>query len=61
MEAKLDWSGLLTLVYVNSQMRALVRRIRVGGSGGMLPQGNFLKLDALRRLLRPFFGPKNIT
>ena len=57
----LDWSGLPTLVYANSQMRALARRIRLGGSGGMLPQGNFLKLDALRRLLRPFLGLKNIT
>ena len=27
---------------------------KVGGSGGMLPQGNFLKLGALRSLLRPF-------
>ena len=54
-EAKLDWSGLLTLVYANSQMRALERRIRLGGSGGMLSQGNFWKLDALRRLLRPFW------
>ena len=57
-EAKLDWSGLLTLVYTNSQMRALACRIRLGGSGGMLPQGNFLKLDALRWLLRPFWGLK---
>ena len=54
-EANLDWSGLLTLVY--AQMRALAH-IRPGGSGGMLPQGNFLKLDALRRLLRPFWGLK---
>ena len=27
---------------------------RLGGYGGMLPQENFLKLDALRLLLRPF-------
>ena len=47
-----------TLVCVNSQMRALARRIRLGGSGGMLPQGNFLKLDALRWLLMPFLGLK---
>ena len=57
-EAKLDWSGLPTLVYANSQMHALARRIRVEGSRGMLPQGNFFKLDALRRLLRPFLGLK---
>ena len=57
-EAKLDWSGLPTLVYANSQLRALTRRIRLGGCGGMLPQGNFLKLDALRRLLRPFLDLK---
>ena len=57
-EAKLDWSGLPTLVYMNSQMRALVRRIRLGRSGGVLPQENFLKLDALKRLPRPFLGLK---
>ena len=41
-EAKLDWSGLPTLVNANSQMRALARRITLGGSGGMLPQGNWM-------------------
>ena len=55
-KAKLDWSGLPTLVYANSQMRVLARRIR--GCGGMSPREiNFLKLDALRRLLRrPFWA-----
>ena len=42
----------------NSRMRALARRIRLGGSGGMLPKENVLKLDALRWLLRPFLGTK---
>ena len=27
-----------------------------GGSGGMLPQENLVKLDARRSLLRPFLG-----
>ena len=27
-----------------------------GGARGMLPQGNFLILGALRSFLRPFFG-----
>ena len=32
-----------------------------GGSGGMLPQENFVKLDPRRSLLRPFFGPNPTT
>ena len=60
-EAKLDWSGLPTLVYANLQMRALARRIRLGGSGGMLPQGNFLKIGCSEMASEVFFGPKNIT
>ena len=28
------------------------------GSGGMLPQENFVNLDTRRALLRPFLGPK---
>ena len=31
------------------------KRSRLGGSGGMVPQKIFLKLDALRLLLRPFW------
>ena len=31
----------------------------LGGSGGMVPQENFVELDAKRSLLRPFLGPKS--
>ena len=32
------------------------KHARLGGSGGMPPQEIILKLDALRLLLRPFWG-----
>ena len=38
----------------------LYKHTRFGGSGGMLPQEIFLKLDALRLLLRPFWD-RNIA
>ena len=44
-EAKLHWSGFCA-------------NLRLGGSGGMLPQENFRKCDPLRWLLRPFWGLK---
>ena len=31
----------------------------LGGSGGILPQEKFVKLDARRSLLRQFLGPKS--
>ena len=38
----------------------LYKHTRLGGSGGMLPQEIFKKLDALRLLLRPFWD-RNIA
>ena len=51
-------TALVRLLY-----RYWMRRIRLGGSGGMLPQKIFWKFVALRWLLRSFFNfrPKNIT
>ena len=38
------------------------KHVRLGGSGGMLPQETFfLKLDALRLLLRPFWDRSRIV
>ena len=47
--AILDWYGHCVRVSVN----------KAGGSGGMLPQENFLKLGTLRSLLRPCLGQKS--
>ena len=61
-EAKLDWSGLPTLVYANSQMHALARRIRLGGSWGTLSQENFFEIGCSEMASEVFLGgPKNIT
>ena len=56
-----DWSGLLTLVYANSQMRALAHRIRLGGGWGYAPPGKFFEIECSEMASEAFFGPKNIT
>ena len=49
----------LTGTYIYSS--ACVNTQSNGGSGGMLPQENFLEFDAVKWLLRLFFRAQNIT
>ena len=56
-EAKLD----PTLVYANSQMRTLARRIKPGGVWGYASPGKFFEIGCSEKASEAFFGPKNIT
>ena len=54
-EAKLHWSGLLVLVA--ECMRTLACAQKLGGVGACSP-GIFFEFNAVRWLLRLFWGPK---